>query len=606
MAFHFNWSPLIADTDRVRHMLTSSLNRSPKPPIIVDDIIVNELNLGQTPPSLEILEIGDLAEDRFRGIFKVKYEGDAYLQLRTKVQANPLNTFLSTKPSFASPGPLAAGSGLTIPLQITLSEIRLSGFVILVFNKQKGITLVFRNDPLESLKVSSTFDSIPFVRNYLQKTIEEQLRVLFIEDLPVIIHKLSLRVFNSEYERTEITAVTNQEVLRSELEKLPGEASGSTTADATTFVSPFPADGTGDTYASFSQKNLLRLAALTESQRTLSLFTPSIRDTVVRAWATAHEHDERRKGNETPTHRPTTLSRIQSQLNISHGGWSSNASQSSDVVSQATRPSVSGQTTTSTTYSLASGRSRPRGPRKKKHRVVNLRRNGESSHDGASDALSVSSGYAESTSRSESISASGSTGLSSPVATSTQPTSAFSRSETSGGRDGEVETPASSPQQAMNTAKRRHSHEAVPLESEILGSAQSTLRPRYSTPRQPRAALMFTEDDDPTPRASVYLVPPEDAPRRGSEAEYQRSDLSKTNAPTDRASYSNLQRTFSETNFRDSAPQSRPYAGSSGGILEQAWMTKMAHEVAKRVEQEKRQQPREHSPLSQEDGSSSL
>ncbi|KAI7582067.1 hypothetical protein KC346_g18512, partial [Hortaea werneckii] len=177
MAFNFNWSPLIADTDRVREMLTSALNKSPKPPIIVDELIVSELNLGSSPPDLEILEIGDLAEDRFRGIFKMSYTGDAYLTLKTRVQANPLNTYLSTKPKFTRPDAVAASSGLTIPLQITLSDIRLSGFVILVFSKMKGITLVFRNDPLESLKVSSTFDSIPFVRDYLQRTIENQLRI---------------------------------------------------------------------------------------------------------------------------------------------------------------------------------------------------------------------------------------------------------------------------------------------------------------------------------------------------------------------------------------------------------------------------------------------
>ncbi|KAI7582032.1 hypothetical protein KC316_g8104, partial [Hortaea werneckii] len=210
MAFNFNWSPLIADTDRVREMLTSALNKSPKPPIIVDELIVSELNLGSSPPDLEILEIGDLAEDRFRGIFKMSYTGDAYLTLKTRVQANPLNTYLSTKPKFTRPDAVAASSGLTIPLQITLSDIRLSGFVILVFSKMKGITLVFRNDPLESLKVSSTFDSIPFVRDYLQRTIENQLRILFMEDLPAIIHRLSLRLFNPEYQTAESQAPRKQ------------------------------------------------------------------------------------------------------------------------------------------------------------------------------------------------------------------------------------------------------------------------------------------------------------------------------------------------------------------------------------------------------------
>lgn len=89
MAFNFNWSPLTADAEfylRAQEMLTTALNKSPKPPIIVDDILVNELNLGSVPPDLEILEIGDLAEDRFRGIFKMCYSGDAFMTLQTRVQ----------------------------------------------------------------------------------------------------------------------------------------------------------------------------------------------------------------------------------------------------------------------------------------------------------------------------------------------------------------------------------------------------------------------------------------------------------------------------------------------------------------------------------------
>lgn len=93
MAFNFHWSPLTADSlfySRAQELLTTALNKSPKPPIIVDDILVNELNLGSVPPELEILEIGDLAEDRFRGIFKMCYSGDAFLTLKTRVQVRLL------------------------------------------------------------------------------------------------------------------------------------------------------------------------------------------------------------------------------------------------------------------------------------------------------------------------------------------------------------------------------------------------------------------------------------------------------------------------------------------------------------------------------------
>lgn len=96
MAFNFNWSPLTADAEfyrRARDLLTTALNKSPKPPIIVDDILVSEFNLGTVPPDLEILEIGDLAEDRFRGIFKMCYSGDAFLTLKTRVQVRRITVF---------------------------------------------------------------------------------------------------------------------------------------------------------------------------------------------------------------------------------------------------------------------------------------------------------------------------------------------------------------------------------------------------------------------------------------------------------------------------------------------------------------------------------
>jgi distribution and morphology protein 34 len=117
MAFNFNWSPLTADAGfykMAQEMLTTALNKSPKPPIIVDDILVNELNLGSVPPELEILEIGDLAEDRFRGIFKMCYSGDAFLTLKTRVQVRP--TAFSASPSRAStPFSRCAGNCKSFP-----------------------------------------------------------------------------------------------------------------------------------------------------------------------------------------------------------------------------------------------------------------------------------------------------------------------------------------------------------------------------------------------------------------------------------------------------------------------------------------------------------
>lgn len=376
MAFNFNWSPLTADAEfyqRARELLTTALNKNPKPPIIVDDILVTEFNLGSVPPELEILEIGDIAEDRFRGIFKMCYSGDAFLTLKTRVQANPMNTYLSSKPGFTSPQPLAAASGLTIPLSITLSEIKLSAFIILVFSRQKGLTLVFRNDPLESLKVSSTFDSIPFVRDYLQRTIESQLRNLMMDELPAIIHRLSLRLWCPDALPKEEEAPKEDEE-EAEVDPLasppldPVDANGNL-LDANE-VSSLSLEGGPEVQSLFSQKNLLRLAALNDSHRTFSLFTPGIRDVVFRAWTGPAVSE--------PTSTPPTATPSLSKTNSFHG--TSTTYTFSDTGSAAhghlpSRPSMVSLSSATTGLSLGAGiRSKSYAGRKKKTRVVNLRR----------------------------------------------------------------------------------------------------------------------------------------------------------------------------------------------------------------------------------------
>ncbi|KAK5019099.1 ERMES complex subunit [Cryomyces antarcticus] len=528
MAFNFNWSPLIADTSRAREMLTTALNKSPKPPIIVDDIIVNELNLGSVPPELEILEIGDLAEDRFRGIFKMSYTGDAFLTLKTRVQANPLNTYLSAKPSFASPQPLAASSGLTIPLQITLSDIRLSGFVILVFSRQKGITLVFRNDPLESLKVSSTFDSIPFVRDYLQKEIEGQLRVLFMEDLPAIIHRLSLRLWVPEYQR------------RDEEEASPPQDPIDVNDSES---SPFSLDANTETRATFSQKNLLRLAALTDSHRTLSLFTPSIRDTVFRAWPGATERGEY-SGTSTPKLTLSSLSRMHSS--IGSGSTAASVSEGSETGTLSSRPSLTSFPSVYGGLTMGAGRAKAHAGRKRKTRVVNLRRKKDQ------DVSDVDSSTENTTAPPS-------------IAVSEAPSMPVSEE-----REGELNTPPRSPQNRVRFRSRGNS-------IDLGGDSSPHLRSNAPESRE-------AEEEAPSPLSQAT-----------------RASAAIQASPSDRKERPALQRSPATAYPREKKPSvarsssyiqlptttSASYFESSGGILEQAWMMKMAAEIARKVDHEK-------------------
>jgi distribution and morphology protein 34 len=90
-----------------------------------------------------------------------------------------------------SQGMLAAKQPLVVPMLLRLSRFELSSYVVLVVSKQKGITLVFKTDPLQNVDINSTFDSISVIQKFIQREIEGQLRQMFREDLPGIIHRLS-------------------------------------------------------------------------------------------------------------------------------------------------------------------------------------------------------------------------------------------------------------------------------------------------------------------------------------------------------------------------------------------------------------------------------
>ncbi|KAI8369552.1 uncharacterized protein BYT42DRAFT_617559 [Radiomyces spectabilis] len=208
MAFRFNWPEFDQEFyHEAKSQLESALNKGEKPKKIVDTIAVKELHMGTMPPELEILEIGELTTDKFRGIFKLTYAGDAYIVLQTKVQANPMHTQREDGFRHTRPGILAADHPLIVPMLLRISDLKLRGIVVLVVSKTKGITLVFKNDPLESINISSTFDNVPSVREFLQCEIEKQLRNLFQEQLPVIIHNLSLRHIHQEEEKQRIASI---------------------------------------------------------------------------------------------------------------------------------------------------------------------------------------------------------------------------------------------------------------------------------------------------------------------------------------------------------------------------------------------------------------
>jgi hypothetical protein len=81
---------------------------------------------------------------------------------------------------------------------LRISDVKLNGIIVLSVSKTKGVTLVFKNDALLDLKVSSTFDIVPTIKSFLQHLIESQLRTFLQESLPLIVHEYSLRHRNED------------------------------------------------------------------------------------------------------------------------------------------------------------------------------------------------------------------------------------------------------------------------------------------------------------------------------------------------------------------------------------------------------------------------
>ncbi|ODV85101.1 hypothetical protein CANARDRAFT_199994 [[Candida] arabinofermentans NRRL YB-2248] len=221
MSFKINWNAIEKQSlsSYTTELLNEALNVGKRPNILSSDIKIVDLNFGNIAPDFEILEIGDLGPDRFRGIFKFKYYGDAYITVNTKVSASPLKIYndnildeLNEKKNsdfanseevadFITPNFNVSDCDFDIPLNLTLSKFKLSSIIIIVFSKTKGLTLVFKNDPLESIEVSSTFDRIKPIAQFLQKKIETQISELFKEFLPSLLYKFSLKYTTQSFDQ---------------------------------------------------------------------------------------------------------------------------------------------------------------------------------------------------------------------------------------------------------------------------------------------------------------------------------------------------------------------------------------------------------------------
>lgn len=189
MSFRFEWPESMTDlTQKLELRLAEALKSGPRPDNLQGGIDLIDFSLGTRPPELEILDVDELRNDRFRGLFRITYRGDADIKLQTCVQMNPIPEMLSPI-NIKLHEPIAfANKKFVVPMRFRISDMVLSGVFLLALDRSHGVTLTFKNDPLEKVKVSSNFENIPAIERYIKIQIEAYIRKMLQVDLPALIH----------------------------------------------------------------------------------------------------------------------------------------------------------------------------------------------------------------------------------------------------------------------------------------------------------------------------------------------------------------------------------------------------------------------------------
>ncbi len=383
-----------------------------------------------------------------------------------------------------------------------------------------------------------------------------QLRVLMMEELPAIIHRLSLRLWCPEYRsrEDEISVNTDGKLRDRDIVVDPFASPPQDAVDAhgnvldAEEISSLSLEGRSETHSLFSQKNLLRLAALNDSQRTLSLFTPSIREAVFRAWAGPSE----RSDGSSPSATPNLIKHSTHGSTGTTYTFSDNGTENSQLPS---RPSLVNLHSSTTGLSLGAGRHSRTHGRKKKNRVVNLRRS-KTTDDSPSE-----SGDSESATE---PSIAGGSEPAIPTQIPEEP-------------EEELITPPRSP----NRVRFRPREDSIDLGET---PRRHRLTPRRLAEQESRAAVNMTTQDALMEAMDVPVAATEEKVPEPQITRPRPFAFSRTPSwifPVEKSATSTSN---SSIQYHPSSPF---IEAPSGGIIEQAWMMKMAGELARRAQEEK-------------------
>ena len=373
-----------------------------------------------------------------------------------------------------------------------------------------------------------------------------------MDELPAIIHRLSLRLWCPEFrakEEEELAQTAKQdedEVAVDPFSSPPQDAvdSRGNVLDASE-ISSLSLDGGSEVHSLFSQKNLLRLAALTDSHRTLSLFTPSIRDAVFRAWAGPSERSDS-AGSSTPA--TPGLLRTNSSLGGSSTTYTFSRGSDDGHGHLPSRPSLVSMHSATSGLGLGAGRHSRSHMRKKKTRVVNLRK------PKTTDDLVSESDDSE-------------TSSAAPVSEPTIPTLVPEEPE-----DNIIDPPHSPQRVRFRTSSIDLG--GTPQKARLSTATRPVLN--FGSSTVPEQAIMDPSPSIEKDEASVPIFSREHRP-----------SFHNSTGPYPAEKSSNAAANISVPLTYTPAPILSDNSSAVGSILEQAWVMKMASEIARRAQDEK-------------------
>ncbi|CDR45470.1 CYFA0S18e02058g1_1 [Cyberlindnera fabianii] len=209
MSFLFSWIDLQSvDIRRSVNEVLSSLSPTQLP----QTVSMKQLSLGTSPPQFEVLDIIDLQEGRFKGLFKFQYQGEIDIVLNSDIEINALK--LIEFDSFSKPHFVLADKSAVLPVDINLQNVRIDALLTVVYNG-KNITVVFNDSPIIDLDIETTMDEL--LDEDLFETMKTDLLTMATEflkqDLPGLISQVKL--FDQEQqEALKDTLKTENSVLK--------------------------------------------------------------------------------------------------------------------------------------------------------------------------------------------------------------------------------------------------------------------------------------------------------------------------------------------------------------------------------------------------------